>query len=156
MSSWYKQAMPTVKDVTPHFDEISTEIQHLPGVESVWIWGSVLEHASQPDYTIKDLDIITKTSFDSGDLMAIDDGKYSPLRMNPKNLEDEGFNPDAVAFTKGYLAVKKCNIDHWLISSDNKLLHWGLIPESVEDWTEAHQEAEQFANGFLTSGSQKG
>lgn len=145
-NTWYQRAMPTVKDATPFLAEIVKTISGMKGVESVHICGSYLTNENNPNYPLKDLDIIVKTDFDSGDLMAIDAGPMSPLKMASNELEDFGFNPSAVAFTKKYLTLKNFHVDHWVTSSDNKILHWGSMPESVEEWKEIHDEAENYAN----------
>src|SRR4051812_25052981 len=110
--SWYKRAMPSRKDLSPIVDDISQQIRSIPGVTGVYVWGSYVDQ-SDPNYPVKDLDIIAATSFDAGDLMAIDNSRYSALRIRPTELEDEGFNPAAVAFTKQFLAFEKYNVDHW-------------------------------------------
>ena len=97
--------MPTIKDVLPYVEEVARTIRSMNGVEAVYVTGSVMSQAETPDYAVKDIDIIVKTTFDSGDLMAIDAGSDSPLKMNMKDLEDFGFNPEAVKFTKAYLAI---------------------------------------------------
>ena len=137
--------MPTIKDVLPYVEEVARTIRSMNGVEAVYVTGSVMSQAETPDYAVKDIDIIVKTTFDSGDLMAIDAGSDSPLKMNMKDLEDFGFNPEAVKFTKAYLAINKHNLDHWATSRDGKLLHWGTMPESVDDWQETHEAAEKYA-----------
>lgn len=140
--SWYKKSMPTIGDISPIISTVCSEIKNLPGVSQVYLWGSYVEHLNQPNYAVKDVDIIAATSFDSGDLLAIDNGKYSPLRLHPNDLVDEGFNPSTVDFTKKFLSYQKYNVDHWVVASDDKLLHWGAIPETHEEWAELHAAAE--------------
>lgn len=142
--SWYKRAMPSRKDLSPIIDDICKQIRAIGGVTAVHVWGSYVDQ-KDPNYPIKDLDIIASTAFDAGDLMAIDNSRYSALRIRPTELEDEGFNPKAVGFTKQFLSFEKYNVDHWAASKDGKLLHWGAIPESNEDWAELHTEAESRA-----------
>ncbi len=117
----------------------------LRGVKQVYAHGSYAKHRDDPNFSLKDLDIIAVTNFDSGDLMAIDAGKDSPLKMVPSEWEDLGFNPDAVSFTKNFLGLKRFGIDHWAASSDGKLLHWGPMAETIEEWKENHTEAEKYA-----------
>lgn len=143
--SWYSKIMPTVKDVLPVLPDICAQIKKIKGVDDVYLWGSLLQHLNDPNYTIKNIDIIASTSFDSGDLLAIDNGRYSPLRMRSTDLEDEGFNPDAVNFTKNYMTYQQYNVNHWALSKDKVLLHWGTIPETHDDWIELHEEAEKAA-----------
>lgn len=140
--SWYKRAMPSVKDLTPFINDICRQVKELQGVKHVYAWGSYVDHINDPKYIIKDLDIIAETGFDSGDLLAIDNSKFSALKMKTAELEDMGFNPKAVLFTRGFLTLEKYNVDHWATSSDGKLLHWGAIPSNSDDWLELHIEAE--------------
>jgi hypothetical protein len=137
--------MPTVKDLTPVVAGICADIKTIGGVQSVYVMGSYLENLDNPNYAVKDVDIIAGTNFDSGDLMAIDNSKYSALRIRPSELEDEGFNPAAVNFTRKFLSFEQYNVDHWATSLDGKLLHWGAIPDSQSDWAELHTEAEKRA-----------
>ena len=137
--------MPTVKDVTAHVDEIARAVSGMPGVQNVYVHGSYLTHVDEPNYPLKDIDIIACTRFDSGDLMAIDAGRDSPLKMASSEWEDFGFNPEAVLFTRQFLGLRQYNLDHWATSSDGKLMHWGPMPESIDEWQEVHAEAEKFA-----------
>ncbi len=150
--SWYKQSMPTISDLTPVIDGICAEIKTISGVKDVYLWGSYVEHLDKPTYAVKDVDIIATTSFDSGDLLAIDNSKYSALRLHPNNLEDEGFNPQAVSFTKQFLSYEKYNVDHWAVSRNGKLLHWGAMPENQDDWAVLHAEAEKRAQDIVGIG----
>lgn len=138
--------MPTIKDLSPVVSEICQQVRQIGGVTGVYIWGSYLDHKDQPNYVVKDLDVIASTSFDSGDLLAIDNSKYSALKIRPDELEDEGFNPQAVSFTKRFLDFNRYNVDHWASSSDGKLLHWGAIPDNQEEWAELHAQAEKRAS----------
>ena len=139
---WYKQCMPTVKDASVIIANISGNIRNLPGVVGVYVHGSYAKNINQPKYLIKDIDIIAATTFDAGDLLAIDNSKYSALKIAHNELEDEGFNPDAVNFTKQYLGF---DIDHWASAKDGKLLHWGAIPDTQSDWEDLHIQAENRA-----------
>lgn len=137
--------MPTISDLAPVIDGVCKEIKSITGVNRVYLWGSYIEHIDKPNYAVKDVDIIASTEFDVGDLLAIDNSKYSALRLHPNDLEDEGFNPQAVNFTKRFLTYSKYNVDHWAVSKNGKLLHWGAMPENQEDWAELHKEAENRA-----------
>lgn len=143
--SWYKRAMPSVKDLSLVIGDISQQIKAIHGVKDVYVWGSYALNIDKPAYIVKDIDIIASTEFDLGDLLAIDNSRQSALRIRHDELENEGFNPKAVAFTKQFIAFEKYNIDHWAATMDGKLLHWGAIPETAEEWEELHTEAEKRA-----------
>jgi hypothetical protein len=143
--SWYKHAMTSIADLQPIVGQLCSDIGAISGVDAVYLWGSYNKNHQQPAYVVKDIDIIACTNFDSGDLLAIDNGKYSALRMHTNDLLDEGFNPQAVSFTKKYLSFEKYNVDHWATAKDGKLLHWGAIADSQEEWADLHNEAEKRA-----------
>jgi hypothetical protein len=137
--------MPTIKNVAPHITSACAELKSVKGVKNVFLWGSYAAHLNEPNYVVKDVDVIAVTTFDSGDLLAIDNSKYSALKIAQSDLEDMGFDPFAVAFTKRFLSFEKYNVDHWAASADGQLLHWGMIPDSQDEWAELHTEAEKRA-----------
>ena len=141
--------MPTIADLQPIVEQLCTDVANIPGVKDVYIWGSYIHHLNQPSYAVKDIDIIATTNFDSGDLLAIDHSKHSPLYMHTNDLIDEGYNPTAVAFTKTFLTFAKYNVDHWATSKNGKLLHWGAIADSQDEWAELHDKAEKRATTIL-------
>lgn len=154
--NWYTKSMPTVKDIKPFINQICAEIKNISGVKDIYLYGSYADNINNAKFICKDIDLIAATEFDSGDLLAIDNSKYSALKIHPNDLEDEGFNPAAVAFTKKFLSYGQYQIDHWATSSDNKLLHWGAIPENKEDWQEIHIEAEHTANKTIGTTNRAG
>lgn len=137
--------MPTVKQVADHIKLACDDLKAVKGVKDVYLWGSYAQHINDPNYVVKDVDLIAMTTFDSGDLLAIDNSKYSALKIPPRDLEDMGFDPVAVGFTRRFLSLEKYNIDHWAASSDGQLLHWGMIPDNQEEWAELHSEGEKKA-----------
>jgi predicted nucleotidyltransferase len=143
--SWYKGCMPTVASIKDNINTIASEMKKVCGVKDVLVWGSYAENINNPNFVLKDVDIIATTNFDSGDLLAIDNSKYSAIKIAYKELEDLGFSPQAVSFTKKFLSYANCNIDHWAVSKDKVLLHWGAIPDSIEDWSILNTEAEEYA-----------
>jgi hypothetical protein len=140
--------MPKVKDIKPLIGNIAKSIMDINGVKSVFVWGSFAENINKPSFIIRDLDIIAKNNFLSEDLISIIDDKNSPLKIaSVEQLKEEGFDPNAVDFTRRFLDIKNYNIDHWAISKDNKLLHWGAIID--EDWDEVKKEAEKYASFII-------
>lgn len=137
--------MPTVSSLSTQINSICQEIKQIKGVTSVYLYGSFANNIDKPNFVVKDVDVIASTNFDSGDLLAIDKGQHSALRLAQTDLEDFGFNPEVVNFTKRFLTYEKYNIDHWATSGDNKLMHWGAIPDNQEDWEELHKKAEKYA-----------
>lgn len=144
-NTWYQRSMPTIKDVKPHVEHIANSIKAMPGVQSVCIHGSYASHLDCPNFVVNDLDFIAVTEFDAGDLMAIDAGKDSPLKMASSEWEDYGFNPKAVIFTKQFLGLKQYAVDLWVTANNNKLLHWGAMPDTLEEWQDNKAQAEKYA-----------
>ncbi len=135
--------MPKVKDILPHLNDIAKQVSNIKGVTSVLLWGSLAKFADNPNAIIKDIDIIATTNFCSEDFISIIDDQYSPLKLASNQLEDEGFDPKVVEFTKQFLALK--NIDHWAISGDKKLLHWGIVFDKRDSWDGIKIESEKYA-----------
>lgn len=143
---WYEKAMPTVKDVTASVKEAADALRSMRGVKGIHAFGSYAENHSNPKFNLKDVDLLVECSFESGDLLAIDSGPCSALNMPREDLEDEGFDPHCVAFTKQCLKMRKTGFDMWAVASDGVILHWGSMPESVEEWREIRRKAESEAN----------
>ncbi len=147
--SWYKRALPKIKDITPHIDEIAKTLKKIAGIDGLLLWGSFMKYADKPNHIIKDIDLIAKTNFFSEDLITISDNEDSLFHKSIDVLEEEGFDPKCVRFTKEFLSFKDYNIDHWAISNDQKLLHWGIISESRDGWNELKKEAEAYADSII-------
>jgi len=145
-NSWYKKSMPTIATVEANIKDITKNISKIEGVKSILVWGSFVKNAQNKTSVIRDLDIIAVNDIFSEDLLSItDDNINSPFNLSVTELEDEGFNPKSVKFTKAFINVKDYNVDHWAISSDKKLLHWGAFIESKDHWEEIKEQAEKHA-----------
>lgn len=142
---WYEKAIPRIRDVQPYLKEASKNISNFKQVKNVYAWGSLAENFNKKEHRIKDVDILIECNFDSGDLLAIDNSFNGALKMSSEELEDLGFNPSAVLFTKSILSHKMPSIDFWAVSKDKKLLHWGPITETIEEWKQVRKEAENKA-----------
>ena len=143
-NSWYKKSMPTIITVEANIDNIAKKISAINGVKSVLAWGSFVKNAQKKYSVIRDLDIIAVSNIFSEDLLSItNDNICSPFNLSVTELEDEGFAPKAVKFTKAFINIKDYNVDHWAISSDKKLLHWGAFIENKDHWEEIKEQAEK-------------
>lgn len=145
---WYERAMPKITDVLPYIQESADDISSIAGVNKIYVWGSFAENILNPNFNVRDIDLLVMCNFDSGDLLAIDKTQDGPLNISKEDLEDEGFNPQAVSFTKKYLKLAKYNIDQWAISRDNQLLHWGPVTDTVREWNDIRKEAEDSASNI--------
>jgi predicted nucleotidyltransferase len=145
---WYDRAIPKIKDVEPYLKEAAKNLSANPQIKNIYVWGSVAEKFSDKEHRIKDIDILIECNFNSGDLLAIDNNNEGALKIARNELEDLGFNPEAVDFTKTILRHKIPSIDFWAISNDKKLLHWGPITETVEEWKQVRKEAEEKAEAL--------
>jgi hypothetical protein len=145
--NWYSKSLIKIADVLKNIKEIASSVSKIKGVKSVYIWGSFLENKNNPLSTIKDLDLVAKTGLYSEDLLSInDDNNHSALKMASSKLEGEGFDPKSVLFTKSFIDITKFGVDHWAISSDKKILHWGSVISDEEERKEIQKEAEDFAS----------
>jgi predicted nucleotidyltransferase len=143
--SWYKKHMPQIKDYLSILPEISSNFKKIDGIDKVYVWGSFADNQSNPNYRIKDIDILVTSQFHSEDFIAINNEtiKYA---NNIQMLEEDGFDPNTVKFSRDFLSYNKYNIDHWVISKDNHLLHWGPIFSTKEESDEITKDAEIYAS----------
>lgn len=139
---WYDRAIPKINDIIPYLKEAAKSISTSKQVKNVYAWGCVAENFNNKESRVKDIDILIECNFDSGDLLAIDNSYNGALKIAKSELEDLGFNPNAVAFTQSLLKLKAPSIDFWAVSKDKKLLHWGPITETIEEWKQVRKEAE--------------
>jgi predicted nucleotidyltransferase len=146
MSTWFKKSMPRVKQVKPILLDLAQRVKSIASVDSVLLWGSMAKFAEKPNFVVRDIDLIAVTQLFSEDLLSITD---DALKMASSELEEQGFDAKSVLFTRQFIAMKDFNIDHWLISSDKKLLHWGALLDSREEWDELRSDAEDYAK-FMT------
>lgn len=150
---WYDKSIPSIKEVLPYINNLSKDINSFQKNSSVYIWGSLYDNFNNKDYRIKDIDIAIECSYNSGDLLAIDNSFTGALKISKNELEDFGFNKQAVEFTKLLLSHKVSSIDFWAISKDKKILHWGPITDTIEEWKKVRKEAEKRAE--ITTGFKK-
>lgn len=145
---WYQQAIPRIKDYKQPLLSFSQSSRKFEFVHGVYIFGKNVDKFNDPNYRVKDVDILIDTSLESGDLLAVDNTKNGALDMPQADLEDFGFNVSSVSFTKNMLQHKIANIDFWVGSADKKLLHWGTISDTLEDWYRIKKEAECHAESL--------
>lgn len=140
--NWYQKLASSVSEVNDNIDSVLKDIQKIQGVNSIYIFGSYKENLNNPEAKVRDVDIILDTKFNSEDLLMIDNGMDTPLKIRPDMLEDLGYEPTTVRFTKQLLSYNKCKLDNWLITEDKKVLHWGNAPDTIEDWHDIKAYAE--------------
>lgn len=143
--SWYNRIIPTIKEIEPLLEKSSQKIHSLPGVKEIMAWGTYAENIHHKETPIREIELLVKCSFDSGDLLSIEKGPMGPFNIPFNELEEEGFNPQAVKFTKGLVKCCEFNADFWCMSSDNKLLHWGPVSDTIEEWKTVRKNAEDKA-----------
>jgi len=136
--------MPKIKDVMPYINEAVSSLKHVDGVKSVHIWGSYAKNIKKPNTRIKDVDILAKTNFHSGDLLAVDKGIVESISTD-NYLENQGYDPLAIKFSQKFLTFSEYNVDCWAISRDRKLVHWGPICTNKQESEHIGREAEKYA-----------
>ena len=144
MSTWYKKCMPKVKDIKSHVKNIFKQIKSISGVKSLYVWGSYYRNYNKQNFRVKDIDILIKANFNSGDLISVDNNIINKI-CTDKYLEEQGYDSSAVKFSKNLNDFLKFNIDPWVISSDKKLLHWGPIIVNKKEADSMNREAEKYA-----------
>ena len=145
LSSWFEKYMPKVKDIQPYIVDAVSSFKKIEGVKSLHIWGSYARNINKPNFRVRDIDLLAKTNFHSGDLLAIDN-KIIKECCSDNYLENQGYDPSAIKFSKEFLALTKYNIDCWAISNDRKLVHWGPICVNKKESEDVNKEAEIYAN----------
>jgi hypothetical protein len=143
MTTWYKQCMPKIKDIAPHISSLFEELKKEDNVKGIYIWGSYSKNINKPSFRVKDIDIICRTKYHSLDLISINDDIIKEL-ITDNYLEKQGYDPATVKFSKKFIGTKKYNVDHWIISGDRKLLHWGAILEKEAEQKEINNMAEEY------------
>ena len=133
--------MPKIKDVKPYINETLSSLKSINGVNSLYIWGSYASNINDLKYRIRDIDVLAKTKFHSGDLVSIDNKIVKSL-CSDSYLEKEGYDPRAIKFSNSFLSFSKYNIDCWAISIDRKLVHWGPVLVNKKEAEEVNKEAE--------------
>jgi predicted nucleotidyltransferase len=129
--------MPKIKDIKPYIYAILNNFKKANNIKNIYIWGSYARNINKPNYRVKDIDVLIKTNFNSGDLLSVDNNIIAEICSN-NYLENQGYDPKTVKFSKNFLKLSKYNVDCWVTSSDRKLIHWGPIIANKE-------EAEQYA-----------
>lgn len=145
MGSWFIKCLPKIKEIKSNLPLITSDLNKIKGVNGLYLWGEVYENINNPEHRVKNIDIVAKTSFHSGDLLSIDND-ITKLHMDDNSLEDKGYDPYSVFFSKKFIELPDYNINKWAISYDNKLLHWGAILKNKKDTDYIIQEAEKFAD----------
>jgi hypothetical protein len=145
-TSWYKKSMPMVRDVKPYLKDIYAKVSKINGVTNVYVCGSLSKNLNNPSFRLRDIDIIAINNLHSEDLLSITDYNPSLFNLKSLSLEEEGYDPNAIEFTKDFIGIN--NIDHWAISEDNFLLHWGAMIEDKDEWDEIKKEAEDNATNI--------
>jgi len=144
-NSWYKKAMPKVKDIKSNLSSLASDLYNISGINKFYIWGSYAKNKDKPNCAIRDLDIIAQTDFEYEDLLSITDPSTLPFNLKKAQLEEEGFNPDAFQFTKEFIKISSYNIDHWASAKKGEIVHWGALLEDEKEWKEIKEEAERYA-----------
>ena len=143
--SWYKKAFPTSKEVELFLKDHTESLRKIRSIKDIYAWGEYCDKKDDPYAIIKEIDLLIKCSHHSGDLVAISDGDDSPLHMSGDDLLIYGFNPAVVAFTKKLMKNAKYKIKYWVISKDNKVVHWGQMCSDKDEWEELKSDASNYA-----------
>ena len=139
--------MPRIKDIKPYIFDILGEFKKTAGIRDLYVWGSYAKNMDNISYRVKDIDILAKTKFNSGDLISVGENIIKDL-CSDSYLEKQGYDPSTVKFSKAFLNLEKYNVDCWVISCDRKLLHWGPIITDKRETKDINKEAEEYASNI--------
>ncbi len=143
MTTWYQNTMPRIKDIKPYINSLFKELKKSDNIKNIYIWGSYSKNINKPNFRVKNVNIICRTNLNNGDLISINNDIISEF-CTDNYLEKQGYDPQTVKFSKEFINIKKYNIDHWAISVDRKLLHWGPIFENRKNSDELNNLAEKY------------
>ena len=145
---WYEKAMPRAETVLPLVREVTEGLRSLSSVHKVSIIGPFAKNISNNNFRVKDVSIVIDTNIDAGDLLGIDIQNDDPLSLTRDELIDLGFSTQAVYLTKKIQKLSSYMFDTWARSGD-KILHWGFVPETIEDWKDLRKQAEYSTSNAL-------
>ena len=146
-SSWYNKYLPTIKTARTHIPSLVKLLKKNNNITKIYLWGSYAANRKNASSTIKDLDVLLKTSLCPEDLLAVNNNILS--KVDDINfLEEQGYNPQAVKLSNDLNNINKsfpiC-LDWWAMAN-NKLLHWGPILPTAKETDLISENAEKFAH----------
>ncbi len=144
MNNWYEKSLPKISDIQKQLSQAVEKISKIKHVKNIYVFGSFFENHKNKNTRIKDVDILTKIDVFSEDLLSIDKSMIKSANLD--YLEEEGYSKEAIKFSSSYLSITEPIIDHWIISSDDKLLHWGPIADNIIEHNYIKKEAEDYAS----------
>ena len=144
--NFYNKYFTTFKQITQYIQKISNDLNSIKGVNDIFTFGEIAEYFNKSNYHVKDANLLIKTTYHPDDLLAIIDDKNSPIHYaSHQKIEEDGYDPNVVFFTKILKKYDRYNIQKWA-KTNNKYLHWGVLPQDQTEWEGIQKEAQQYAN----------
>lgn len=141
-NNWYQNSFPTIKESESKIALITDLFPLKNGVKGIMVWGSYARNIDNPNFRVKDIDIIIKTTCHSEDLVSITKDAFA---IPENEIEDNGFDITALKISKKASKITDSILDLWSLSSDKKLLHWGPMASDKEESDAICLEAQSFA-----------
>lgn len=141
-NNWYQNSFPTIKESESKIALITDLFPLKNGVKGIMVWGSYARNIDNPNFRVKDIDIIIKTTCHSEDLVSITKEAFA---IPENEIEDNGFDITALKISKKASKITDSILDLWSLSSDKKLLHWGPMASDKEESDAICLEAQSFA-----------
>lgn len=141
-NNWYQNSFPTIKESESKIALITDLFPLKNGVKGIMAWGSYARNIDNPNFRVKDIDIIIKTTCHSEDLVSITKEAFA---IPENEIEDNGFDITALKISKKASKITDSILDLWALSSDKKLLHWGPMASDKEESDAICLEAQSFA-----------
>lgn len=142
---WYDLAIPRISDVQKHLDYMFSKLKAYEQVKSIYACNEFAEKLHNTNARLRQFDVLLESNFESGDLLAYDHKIVDLKKASYTELEDLGYNPYAILFTNDMLSLKTACMDVFCTSSDDKILHWGPVGDTIEDYKNLQKEAEAMA-----------
>jgi predicted nucleotidyltransferase len=136
--------MPRIKDVKGYIEDALQPLKKIDGVKNIYLWGSYANNLRNPNFRLLDVDVLAQTKFNSADLISVDE-EIVKSSHSFDYLENQGYDPMAVFFSKEFAKLSDLNVDKWAISCDRKLMHWGPIMIDKGDSDDVKKDAEEYA-----------
>jgi len=144
--NWYKialfkEAVPYIKDIQPVIYDIGEAVKSMGHVSEVYVFGSFV-NMNDINYHMKDLDIVALVDFTQQQMRQCVFGDSYIMFDEPcKDVEE---------FTNKYVSsFVQYNLDPWVITSDDFLLHWGSLIDEDDAFIEAKNIAWEMAHGLV-------
>lgn len=150
MKNWFKEIACPIYDSNNKIDytKLIPKKSIMPGIDKIYIFGSVIESIKKKKSLVEEIDVLYKSCQNYSDFLTVDDNIINK-KIAKKTCEKLGYNYEAVKVSKIINKYQNSFINHWILTDDNKLIHWGPISETKEEYDCLKKEAKKYASGYI-------